>query len=93
MCSACRLIVLYSCVKFRENISNGFQLTRRTRVDGRNGYVRCSNSNNSNCRQTRVLVHVFCSSSYIMLYVCVKAVENISDDIRVMERGHERCKR
>ena len=26
MYSACRLIVLYTCVKFHKNISNGFQL-------------------------------------------------------------------
>ena len=47
MCSARRLIVLYICMKFRENISNGFKLTERTRVHGRNGYVQCSKGNNS----------------------------------------------
>ena len=30
MCSAHRLVVFYICVKFHENISNGFQLTERT---------------------------------------------------------------
>ena len=39
MCSACHLIVLYICVKFPENILTGFQLTKQTRVHGRNGYV------------------------------------------------------
>ena len=37
MCSARRLILFYICVLFHENISNGFQLTERTRVHGRNG--------------------------------------------------------
>ena len=29
--SACRLMLLYICVKFHENISNGFGVTERTR--------------------------------------------------------------
>ena len=56
MCSACRLIVLYICVKFRENISNGFQFTERTWVHGRNGYVQCSKGNNFKTKQTRSCV-------------------------------------
>ena len=56
MCSACHLKVLYICVKFGENILNGFQLTERTRVHNRNGYVQCSKGNNSKSRQTRVMV-------------------------------------
>ena len=62
MCSVCRFIVLYICVKFHENISNGFQLTEQTQVHGRNGYVQCSKGNNSKSRQSRVMVHVFCMS-------------------------------
>ena len=64
MCSAHCLIVLYICVKFHENICNGFQLTKRTRVHGRNGYVQCSKGNNSKSRQNRVTVHVFCMMSH-----------------------------
>ena len=30
ICSACRLIVLYICVKFRQNISNGIRVMERT---------------------------------------------------------------
>ena len=70
MCSACCLIVLYTCVKFRENISNGFQLTERTQVHSRNDYVQCSCS-------------VCCLK---VLYICVKFGENISDGIRVTKR-------
>ena len=70
MCSARRLVVLYICMKFPENISNGFQLTERTRVHGRNGYVQCSGCNNSKSRQTKVTVHMFCMSSHGALYLC-----------------------
>ena len=31
MCSACRLMVLNVCVKFRENMSSGFKVMERTR--------------------------------------------------------------
>ena len=57
MCSACHLIVLYICVKFRANILDGFKLTEYTHIHGRNGYVQCSKGNNSKSRQTRV--HAF----------------------------------
>ena len=39
LCLARCLMVLHICEKF--HISNGFQLTERTRVHGRNGYVLC----------------------------------------------------
>ena len=34
MCFACRLIVLYICVTFRENISDGLRVMERTLADG-----------------------------------------------------------
>ena len=70
MCSACCLIVLYICVKFPENISNGFPLTERTRVHGRNSYIQCLKGINSKSRQTRVKVHVFCMLSYGAVHLC-----------------------
>ena len=63
MNSARRLMVLYICVKFCENIKNGIRLMERTRVHGRNGYVQFLKSNNSVRRQTRVTIHVVCTSS------------------------------
>ena len=63
MCFACRLIVLYIFMKFREIITNGVRLIGRTPVHGRIGYVQCSKGNDSNSRQTRVMVHVFCTFS------------------------------
>ena len=40
--SADHLIMLFICVKFRENITNCINVTELTRVHGRNGYVQCS---------------------------------------------------
>ena len=37
LCFALCLLVLNICVKVRENISNGFDVTEWTRVCGRNG--------------------------------------------------------
>ena len=37
------------------------QLTERTHVQGRKGYVQCSKGNNSKSRQTMVTVHEFWS--------------------------------
>ena len=39
-------------------------------VHGRNGYVKCSKGNDSKSRQTRVMVHVFCTSSHSALHLC-----------------------
>ena len=86
MCSAHRLIVLYICVKFCENISNGFQLTERTRVHGRNGYVQCSKGNNFQSRQTRVTVHVFCTSPHSALHLC--GLVKISQLVSELWSGH-----
>ena len=69
MFSARFLLVFYVCVKFHENTSNFFQLTKWTRVHGRNGYVQCLKGNNSKRRQTRVMVHVFCMSFYSALHL------------------------
>ena len=70
MCSACCPIVLYIYVKFKENITNGKRVIERTRVHGRNGYVQCSKGNNYGSKQTRVMVHVFCTLSYGALHFC-----------------------
>ena len=86
MCSARHLIVLYICLKFRDNISNGFQLTERMGVYGRNGYVQCSKGNNSKSRQTRVAVHVFC-------FTFVWSLVKISLTVSELRRGHEWWKR
>ena len=70
MCSACRLTVIYICVKFLKNITNSIRVMEWTGVHGRNGYVQCSKGNNSKCRLTRVMVHVFCTLSHGVLHWC-----------------------
>ena len=77
--------MFYICEKFHDNISNGFQLTERTRVHGRNGYVQYLKDNNSKSRQTRVKIYMFCSR-LIVFYICVRFGENIFEGMRVMER-------
>ena len=86
MCSARCLIVLYICVMCCENITNGIRVMEWTRVHGRIGYVQCSKGNNSKSRQTGVMVHVFCRSSYGALHLCEILWKKISNGIRVIER-------
>ena len=62
--------MLYVCVKFRENITNGIRVNERIRVHGRNGYIQCSKGNNSVSRQTIVTVHLFCPSSHGDFHWC-----------------------
>ena len=54
--SARRLLVLKICMKFHENILNGFEITERTRICGKIAIVQCSNGNNSERMQSRVTV-------------------------------------
>ena len=97
LCSACCLMVLYICEKFHKNILNGFQLTERTQVHGRNGYVQSIITPKAGKPELRFM----CSACrLIVLYICVKFCENIQqaqvhrvkfgehilDAIRVMER-------
>ena len=85
MCSAHCLIVLYICVKFRENITNGIRVMEQTQIHGRNGYVQLSKGNNSKSRQPDLWF--MCSAHHLMvLYIAVKFHKNITKDIRVMER-------
>ena len=71
MCSAHCLTMLYICVKFHENITNCIRVMDR--IHGRNGYVQCLEDNNSNSRQARVMVHVFCTSSHGALHFCERS--------------------
>ena len=59
MYSVCRLMLLHICVKFRENTTNGIRVMERKREHGRNSYVQCSKG-----KLTRVMVLVFCASTY-----------------------------
>ena len=46
------------------NILNGFDVTERTRVCGKNGNFQCSKGNNSKSMQSRVTVPVLCMSPH-----------------------------
>ena len=73
------------CVRFHENISNGFQLTESAWVNGGNGCVQCSKGNNS--KVGRPELWFMCSERcLIVFYICVKFRENITNGIRVMGR-------
>ena len=64
-------MMLYICVKFHQNIWNGFQLTEWTRVHSRNGYFQyllCSNGHNSKSRLSRVTVFLVCMLSHGALH-------------------------
>ena len=58
MCSSRHLMVFNICVKFHENISSCFKLMEWTRKS------LTHKGNKSKSRKTRVMVHVFCTSSY-----------------------------
>ena len=81
LCSAHCLMVLYICEKFHNNISNGYQLTERTWVQGRNGYVQCSKGNNSK----QEIQFMYFASCLIGLYICVKFSENKSGHKYIVE--------
>ena len=72
-------------MKFHENISNNFLDIKQTHVYGGNGHFQYSKGNNSKSRKTRVMVHMFCMSSY-GVKICVKFHENMSSRFKVMER-------
>ena len=63
-CSACCLIVLNICVKFHENILNGFEVTERTRVCGKIAIFQCSKGNNSKRMQSTFTVLALCTPSH-----------------------------
>ena len=71
LCSACCLMVLYTCEKFHNNISNSSQLTELTRVHSRNGYGQCSNAITPKVDKPEL--QFMCSACHIIvLYICVK---------------------
>ena len=57
---------------------------KRTGVHGRNGYVQCSKA--ITARVSNAELRFMCSAIHlIVLYMCVKFNEHISDSIRVMD--------
>ena len=62
-------MVLNIYVKFLENISDGFDVTKRTQVYGRNGNFQCSKGNYSKNVQSSVTFPALCTSSQILTFV------------------------
>ena len=86
MYSACCLMVLYICVKFRENITNLIRDIEWTQVHGRNGYVKFKRVITPNIVEPEL--QFMCSAHCLMvLYIGVKFLENISNSIRFTERA------
>ena len=89
MCSACRLMVLYICMKFCENITSGIRVMERTKVHGRNGYIQCSKGNNS--RVSKPELWFMCSAHCLMvLYILMWSFMKIS---QMVWSGHKIMKR
>ena len=64
------------CMKFHEDILNGFKVTERTRFCLRNCYLQSSKGHNSKghnskCINTKVMVLAFCMSSNVV-NICMK---------------------
>ena len=66
-------------------ILNSFQLTEWTGVHGRNDYIQCLKGNNTKSKQSELWF--MCSACCLMvLCICIKFCENVTNSIRVMER-------
>ena len=76
-------MAFYICVRLHENISNGFQLTERTQVHGRNGYVQSSRTITPKVGKPE-LRFISSACRLMMFYICVKFGENIRSGIRVI---------
>ena len=73
LCSAHHIMVIYTCIKFQENISNSFQVTEQTHITEITNYnIKGQNSEN---RLSRLTVLEFCTLS-LMLYFCVNFYQN-----------------
>ena len=64
MCSACGLMAFNLCVKFHENMSNSFKVMERTRK------LLTYKGQLLQKRRDRVMVLVFCTSSYGVSRLC-----------------------
>ena len=84
LCSARCLMKFYICLRFHENISNGFQLTERTRVHCKMAIFNVQRAITPN--KSKPELQFMCSARRLMvLCICVKFPENIANGIRLME--------
>ena len=62
-------MLVNNCMKFHEDILNGFKVTERTQFCLRSCYLQSSRGHNSKSLNTRVMVLVFCTSSNVGKYL------------------------
>ena len=80
MCSAYHLMMFNVCVKFQENMSNGFKIMERTRK-----IVNTQRAITPKAEKPEL--QFMCSARRFMVFnVCVKFHENMSSGFKVMER-------
>ena len=70
------VMVISICIMFQENISNSFQITERTHILQKSLFSMFK-GHNFKSRLTRVMVLVFCTSSYSALHLCEIACKYI----------------
>ena len=63
--SACRFMLVDTCIKFREYSLSGFQVIKRTRLF----YAQSSKGNNSKSIKGRVTILALCTSSHADRYL------------------------
>ena len=77
-------MVFYICMRFHEISQTVFNLQSGHEYMVEMAIFNVQRAITPKVGQTRVMVHVFCTSSYNP-YICVKFRENITNSIRVME--------
>ena len=82
LCSACCLVVLYICIQFHENNSNGFQITKRKRV----WLFSMFNGPQLRKQQKPELWFLRSARPLMGLYISVKFHEKISNGFQVTKR-------
>ena len=84
--SACCPMLLYICVKFHENIANGFGVTERTQFCLRNCYLQSSKGHNSKSINIRVIWFLGSAHRLMLVNICMKFHEGILNGFWVTER-------
>ena len=70
LCCANRIMVIYICIKFQENISDSFQVTEWTQIYYRNHYFQSSKGHNSKSRLASVTFLMVCTLSHDPFPLC-----------------------
>ena len=88
-------MMLYTCVKFHQNIWNHFQLTKWTRVHSRNGNFQYLRQKGCDSKFSRLPIVTFflCSASCVMvLNTCERLHQNVLNCSQFTERTRVHCR-